>query len=60
MGDKLTFSIQEFCIAHSISRAMFYVLLNEGKAPITMKVGKRRLISIEAAELWRRQMEKSD
>jgi hypothetical protein len=51
------FSIQQFCDAHSISRAKFYLLLKEGIAPRLMKVGRRRLISIEAAELWRRQME---
>ena len=51
------FSIQQFCSSHSISRAKFYLLLNEGKAPKLMKVGRRVLISIEAAQQWRYQME---
>lgn len=51
------FSIQEFCDSHRISKAMFYVLQHEGKAPKIMCVGRRRLISSEAAAEWRRQME---
>lgn len=51
------FSIQQFCDTHSISRAKFYLLVNEGKAPLLMHVGRRVLISIESAEQWRRQME---
>ena len=54
---KLAFSIKQFCKAHAISRAKFYLLLNEGKAPRIMKVGRRTLISVEAASEWRKQME---
>lgn len=50
-------SIDEFCTDHRISRAMFYKLLAEGKAPRVMKVGSRTLISIEAAAAWRARME---
>lgn len=57
MTIKQAFSIQEFCDDHSISRAKFYLLTKEGKAPNLMKVGRRRLISVEAATEWRRQME---
>jgi hypothetical protein len=51
------FSIQQFCAAHSLSRAMFYILLKNGRAPAVMKVGRRTLISAEAAADWRRRME---
>lgn len=51
------FSIQEFCDSHRISRAKFYLLLKENLAPKLMHVGRRRLISNEAATEWRRQME---
>ena len=54
---KAAFSIDEFCAEHGISRATFYNLKKAGKAPLEMHVGTRRLISIEAAAAWRRQME---
>jgi len=54
---KACYSVDEFCSAHSISRAMFYKLLSDGKGPRTMAVGARKLISYEAAADWRRQME---
>jgi hypothetical protein len=54
---KACYSIDEFCVAHAISRAMFYKLRNEGKGPRTMLVGTRTLISFEAAADWRRQCE---
>lgn len=54
---KLALSIAEFCDRHEISRAFFYLLQREGRAPRTMLVGRRRLISIEAAAEWRARME---
>jgi predicted DNA-binding transcriptional regulator AlpA len=50
------YSIAQFCTAHSISRATFYNLLNQGRAPAVMKVGKRTLISIESALEWRERL----
>jgi predicted DNA-binding transcriptional regulator AlpA len=54
---KAAFSIDEFCTDHGISRATFYNLKKIGRAPLEMKIGARRLISVEAAAAWRRQME---
>ena len=51
------FTIPEFCNAHRISRALFYVLAREGRAPAIIKAGRRTLISAEAAARWRRDME---
>jgi hypothetical protein len=51
------YSIAEFCRAHSVSRAFFYMLLKRGEGPTVMKVGKRTLVSEEAARDWRRRME---
>lgn len=51
------FTIAEFCDAHRISRSKFYQLLKTGMAPRLMKVGTRRIVSIEAAEAWRRDLE---
>jgi len=51
------YDVQAFCLAHHISRAFFYKLLDQGKGPRVMKVGRRLLISREAAADWRRAME---
>lgn len=54
---KQSYSINEFCTLNDISRALFYILTKEGKAPRLMKVGRRTLISTEAAADWRSRME---
>ena len=53
----LMMSVAEFCRDHGISRALFYELLKDGRGPTVAKVGRRTLISSEAAEAWRRRME---
>lgn len=57
--DIEAYSILQFCAAHGISRASFYNLVTAGKAPRTMKVGGRVLISKEAAADWRRACEQA-
>ena len=52
------YTITQFCKFHHISRSMFYKLLQLGEGPRLMAVGRRRLISIEAAADWRQQMER--
>lgn len=52
-----TFSVDQFCKAHNISRAKFYQMLKEGTAPRIMKIGKRTLISNESAQKWRAHIE---
>ena len=54
---RQAYTVEEFCEAHRISRAMFYVLQSQGKGPRIMKVGRRTLISGEAAQEWRSSME---
>ena len=54
----LMFSVLDFCHTHGISRGMFYKLLGEGRGPKAVKIGRRTLISSEAAEEWRRRMER--
>jgi predicted DNA-binding transcriptional regulator AlpA len=51
----LAMSLREFCNRHSISLSMFYLLEERGKAPRTMRVGGRRLVSVEEAARWRKQ-----
>ena len=57
LADMLAFSIPEFCRRHGISRAHFYNLSKSGDAPAVMRVGRRTLVSAEAAAAWRRRME---
>lgn len=54
---RAAFSIDEFCKSHDISRTTFFQLERDGKAPRSMKVGRRRLITTEAAAEWRARME---
>lgn len=56
--DRACYTVAEFCQAHGrISRATFYELLKSGKGPALMKVGRRTMISAEAAGAWRREIE---
>lgn len=50
-------SIESFCRSNGISRSLFYKLRRQGRAPRVMKIGRRTLISQEAASEWRRAME---
>lgn len=55
---KPCYTVPEFCQEHGgISKVFFYKLLKEGKGPRLMKVGRRTLITQEAAAEWRKQME---
>lgn len=49
--------INTFCETFGISRSFFYKLKRQNKAPRTMKVGSKTLISVDAAEEWQKQME---
>jgi hypothetical protein len=51
------YSIREFCAAHRLSESMYFKLRNQGLGPDEMEVGRRRLISYEAASVWRRERE---
>jgi len=54
---KEALTVAQFCEAHSISRTSFYQLQKDGIAPATFRVGRRVLISKEAAAEWRAAME---
>ena len=51
-------TIAEFCAAHRISRTHLHNLHRSGKGPRIMKIGKRVLISLEAAADWRQALER--
>jgi len=53
----LAMSIHAFCVLHNISEDMFYKMAREKWGPAVMHVGSRTLISVEAAERWRRERE---
>ena len=56
---RAAFTVPEFCEAHRISQAKYYEMKKEGWGPVEMEVGRRRLISYEAASVWRRQREQA-
>jgi hypothetical protein len=51
------YSIKQFCLAHALSEAMYFKLKALGLGPDEMEVGRRRIISIEAAARWRAKRE---
>jgi hypothetical protein len=53
--DVDAFSIPDFCRRHRISESFYHKLKNQGLGPATMRVGKRVLISRDAAKRWRNQ-----
>lgn len=53
----MAYSIKQFCQAHDISVDTYFRMQRVGYGPVTMKVGGRTLISIEAAAAWRRERE---
>jgi len=55
--NKPAYTVATFCADHHLSKAFLYKLIGEGKGPRLMKVGRRTLISAEAAADWRAHME---
>jgi predicted DNA-binding transcriptional regulator AlpA len=55
--DNGSFSIDAWCKHRGLSRSMFYVLAEQGKAPRTYHAGSRRFISSEADAAWLRDRE---
>ena len=59
MNQAAVYSIPEFCEAHGISKALLHKLWANGGGPKIMKIGRRTLISYEAAAEWRKQLEEA-
>lgn len=55
--ENIVYSVQGFCDEHGISRNHLYRLWGNGEGPAFMRVGRRRLITVEAAAAWRKRME---
>jgi len=52
-----TYTVEQFCRAHHVSRSKLYQLWNSGTGPRKMQIGSKILISVEAAADWRRERE---
>jgi excisionase family DNA binding protein len=50
--DMRSFSINEWCELHGLSRPFFYTLEKNGEAPKTFPVGRHRRISESANAQW--------
>ena len=57
MTPKFNMTIAEFCASFNISKALLYKLIKIGQGPRLFKVGRRTLISLEAATDWQRKLE---
>jgi len=51
------YSIKEFCDAHGISMSFYFALKKRKEAPREIRIGRRTLISQEAAAAWRAERE---
>jgi len=52
--DPETYTVEEFCRRHNVSRSYFYeVLLPNEAAPAMTTLGRHRSITREAAAAWR-------
>ena len=54
------FTVEEFAEAFRLSRATVYNLWRSGSGPAKMRVRGRVLISRDAADRWRRQVESAE
>lgn len=55
--EKATYTLAQFMEGHNVSRTHFYRLQKAGRAPRLMRIGRRVLVSAEAAAEWRKRME---
>jgi hypothetical protein len=52
-------TIAEFCRSRGFSQAMYFKMKAAGEGPDEMMIGRRRVISAEAATAWRKAREKA-
>lgn len=50
-GEKRLLSMAEFCDRYGISKSHAFKLASDNSLP-TVRVGRRRLVSVDAAEAW--------
>ena len=56
---KPVMSVEEFCERHGITKPTYYKMRAIGREPRTIQIGRRRLITVEAAADWRREAERT-
>jgi hypothetical protein len=54
---RAAYTVSEFCDAHRISRSKLYQLWAAGDGPRFIKIGTKKIITVEAATVWRREGE---
>jgi hypothetical protein len=59
LTEKLAFSISEFCALHGISNSYYFLLRQRHEAPEELRIGRRTLITAEAAAAWRAERTKA-
>ncbi len=52
-----TYTVKQFTQAYNLSRSTVYRMWRDGRGPRVLRVGRKVLISVEAAEEWVRAME---
>lgn len=50
-------SVDQFCAANNIGRDLFYELVKQKRGPDCMMLGRRRIITTDAAARWQRERE---
>jgi excisionase family DNA binding protein len=58
--EKLAYTVAEFAKAFRLSRATIYNMWRDGSGPAKMRVRGRVLISRDAADRWREQVEAAE
>lgn len=54
----MAYSIEECALAYGLGRTTMFNLFSQGRGPRTFRVGRRVLISAEAAQEWIRSLER--
>jgi hypothetical protein len=51
------YTIAQFCAVHQMSESMYFKMREAGLGPQEIQLGRRRIISLEAAARWRAERE---
>lgn len=54
---KPSYSVTDLCDLANISKALFYKSIRDGWGPRVTKIGRRTIITADAAETWLKEME---
>ncbi len=56
-GDRLNYTVDQFCNAANLSKSHFYALQRRGEGPRVTRLGARVVISRPAATKWMEERE---